>query len=67
MFSGYRVPVSGKTGTAESGKETPHAWFCSYAPSDKPKYVVVIALEEAGFGSDVAVPIARQVYDQLTF
>jgi hypothetical protein len=28
---------------------------------------VVIALEEAGFGSDVAVPIARQVYDQLTF
>ncbi len=67
MFSGYRVPVSGKTGTAESGKETPHAWFCSYAPSEKPKYVVVVALEEAGFGSDVAVPIARQVYDQLTF
>ena len=66
-FAGSRVKVAGKTGTAESGKETPHAWFCCYAPADKPKYVVVIALEEGGYGNEKAAPLARQLIDQLPF
>ncbi|MEI7556759.1 penicillin-binding protein 2 [Candidatus Chlorohelix sp.] len=66
-FAGSRVRVAGKTGTAESGKETPHAWFCCYAPTDKPKYAVVIALEEAGFGNEKAAPLARQLIDTLSF
>lgn len=66
-FSGYKVPVAGKTGTAESGVEDPHAWFCCYAPADKPKYVVVVCLENAGFSTETAVPAARKVMDGLTF
>ncbi|MBN9388828.1 MAG: penicillin-binding protein 2 [Chloroflexi bacterium] len=66
-FSGYRVPVAGKTGTAESGVEDPHAWFCCYAPATNPKYVVVVCLENAGFSTETAVPAARKVMDALTF
>ncbi len=66
-FAGYKVPVAGKTGTAESGVEDPHAWFCCYAPADKPKYVVVVCLENAGFSTETAVPAARKVMDGLTF
>lgn len=66
-FSGYRVPVAGKTGTAESGVEDPHAWFVCYAPADKPKYVVAVCLENAGFSTETAVPTARKVMDGLTF
>lgn len=66
-FAGYRVAVAGKTGTAESGVEDPHAWFCCYAPADKPKYVVVVSLENAGFSTETAVPAARKVMDGLTF
>ena len=31
-FAGAKVRVAGKTGTAESGQEQPHAWFACYAP-----------------------------------
>jgi penicillin-binding protein 2 len=61
------VPVAGKTGTAESGVEDPHAWFCCYAPADKPKYVVVVCLENAGFGNALAAPTARKLIDGLPF
>ncbi|HEX2915504.1 MAG TPA: penicillin-binding protein 2 [Chloroflexia bacterium] len=66
-FAGSRVKVSGKTGTAESGKDQPHAWFACYAPSDKPKYVVVVCLENIGFGNALAAPTARKVMDGLPF
>jgi penicillin-binding protein 2 len=66
-FAGSRVKVAGKTGTAESGKEEPHAWFAGYAPADNPRYVIVVVLENGGFGSDKAAPLARQVIDRLEF
>ncbi len=66
-FAGSKIKVAGKTGTAESGKETPHAWFACYAPADKPKYVVIVMLEEAGFGNALAAPAARKVIDALSF
>jgi len=31
-FEGATYSVAGKTGTAESGQEDPHAWFAGYAP-----------------------------------
>lgn len=66
-FAGSKVPVAGKTGTAESGVEQPHAWFVCYAPADQPKYVVVVCLENGGFGNEQAAPIARKVIDALPF
>lgn len=34
--------VAAKTGTAETGKGTYHGWIVSFAPSEQPKYVVVV-------------------------
>jgi penicillin-binding protein A len=56
------VRVAGKTGTAETGQGTPdHAWFISFAPADDPTIAVAVIVENAGFGSTVAVPVAQQV------
>lgn len=62
-FQGFSLPVAGKTGTAESGQETPHAWFVAIAPADDPQLVLVVMVEHGGEGSRVAAPIARQILD----
>lgn len=62
-FLGFALPVAGKTGTAESGRETPHAWFVALAPADDPQLVLVVMVEHGGEGSRVAAPIARQILD----
>ncbi len=55
------VAVAGKTGTAQwSSKYQPHAWFTGFAPYNNPEIVITILVEQAGEGSDVAVPIARE-------
>ena len=56
------IPVAGKTGSAEHypGKP-PHAWFCCFAPYDKPQYAVTIFVSEGGHGGSVAAPIAGKI------
>jgi penicillin-binding protein 2 len=65
-FTGFpldRIPVAGKTGTAELKPKVPFAWFAAYAPSDEPRYVVVVSVEEGGGGSQTAAPIARRILE----
>ncbi|MGI8587678.1 MAG: peptidoglycan D,D-transpeptidase FtsI family protein [Chloroflexia bacterium] len=62
--NGATIPgyaVGGKTGTAETGRGTSHAWFIGFAGKDpnRPQYAVAAMVEEGGEGSSVAVPIAR--------
>jgi len=67
-FAGFplnQVPVAGKTGTAERKPRVPYAWFAAYAPSDDPRYVVVVSVEEGGGGSQTAAPIARRILEHL--
>lgn len=58
-----KISVSCKTGTAESSRQgdTPHAWITAFAPSDKPEIEVTVLVEEAGQGSDIGGPIARDI------
>lgn len=63
IFIGMPVAVAGKTGTAETATAKPDAWFAAYAPSDAPELAVVVLIENAGQGSAVAAPIARQVFE----
>ncbi len=57
------IAVAGKTGTAQaSGKQKPHAWFTSFAPYLKPELVLTIIVENGGEGSEVAVPLAREIW-----
>ncbi len=60
-----RIPVAGKTGTAEFVGRQNFGWFASYAPVGDPQYVVVAMLEEAGGGSASAAPLVRKIYDYL--
>ncbi len=66
-FQGCRIPVAGKTGTAETGGDQPdHAWFAGFAPVNQPRYAVVVALEHGGSGGSAAAPIARAVFERLS-
>jgi len=58
-------PVVGKTGTAEytSDKSKSHAWFAGFSNTGESDIAVCVLVEEAGSGSEFAVPIARRVFE----
>ncbi len=60
-FSGFPIPVAGKTGTAEKKGKRDFAWFAGYAPASNPELVVVCVIEQGGFGGETAAPAVRQV------
>ena len=60
-----RISVAAKTGSAEIAGKQPYSWFAAYAPVDRPRYVVVSVVEQAGFGSQVSGPVVRRIMDKL--
>ena len=60
-----RYTAAGKTGSAEfsSNKAMSHAWFTGFAPAENPEVAVTVIAEEAGSGGQVAVPMAKEVFD----
>lgn len=67
-FAGFPLkewPVAGKTGTAEVYGKQDTAWFVSYAPTTKPRYVVAVVVSQGGTGGASAAPIARQIHEEL--
>jgi penicillin-binding protein 2 len=67
-FSGFpydRVPLAGKTGTAEVANKQDTAIFTAFGPVDNPQFEVTVLLEEAGFGADAAAPVTRRIIDGL--
>lgn len=55
--------IGGKTGTAETGGEIPHAWFIGFIglPGEAPRYAVAVIVEASGGGGQVALPIGRDL------
>ena len=71
-FSGFPVPVSGKTGTAEVFGRNPNgskkdntSWFASFAPSNKPQYAVVMMVSQGGFGASSSGVGVRKIYEAI--
>ncbi len=64
-FAGFPIPIAGKTGTAENPHGDDHGWFVAYAPLEKPRIVVAVIVEQGGFGSQAAAPIARNVLEAV--
>ncbi|MBI5127221.1 hypothetical protein HZA76_02075 [Candidatus Roizmanbacteria bacterium] len=58
------IQTACKTGTAESHAKSglPHAWIAAYAPDKNPEINLTIIVEEGGQGSDVAGPIAKELF-----
>jgi penicillin-binding protein 2 len=63
VFGDFPIPIAGKTGTAENPHGKDHSWFVAYAPFDDPRIAVVVIVEQGGFGSSSAVPIARRIME----
>lgn len=58
------IPYCAKTGTAQNPHGKDHSVFVSFAPKDNPKIAVGILIENAGFGSTWAGPIARLMMEK---
>ncbi len=55
------LPIAGKTGTAQNPHGENHALFIAYAPADKPEIAVAVVIENAGYGSTHAAPVAYKI------
>ena len=77
-FRGAGYTSGGKTGTAQviqikqnekyvasktEERFRDHALFTAYAPAEEPKIALAMVVENAGFGSQNAAPIARRIFD----
>lgn len=58
------VKVAGKTGTAQNPHGQDHGWFISFAPVDDPKIAVAVLIENGGYGSISAAPVASLIIEQ---
>ena len=61
------IVVAGKTGTAQAtdrGKKEHIAWFCCFAPFDKPRYAICAMVQNGEHGGGVAAPIAAHILEQ---
>lgn len=58
------IGVAGKTGTSQNPHGLNHGWFIAYAPYENPTIAVAVLIENAGFGSISAAPIAALLIEQ---
>jgi len=58
------IIVCGKTGTAENPHGEDHSIFIAFAPRENPKIVIVVYIENGGFGGTWAAPVASLMIEQ---
>ncbi|GAA0847236.1 penicillin-binding protein 2 [Streptosporangium amethystogenes subsp. fukuiense] len=64
-FPMNKVKVGGKTGTAEVYGKADTSWFASFAPTDKPQFVIVAMVSQGGMGAQTAAPAVRKIYEGI--
>jgi penicillin-binding protein 2 len=78
VFAGAPYTSGGKTGTAQAvgirqnakynasrmaEHQRDHSLYIAFSPLDAPTIALAVVVENAGFGSEAAAPIARRVFD----
>ena len=64
---GAKVPgvvMCGKTGTVQNPRGKNHSVFIGFAPRDNPKIAIAVIVENAGYGSTYAAPMASYIAEQ---
>lgn len=71
-FEGFpqdRWPVSGKTGTAQSGTDSQpredHSWFVGFGPEGGARYSAAVVMEHSGQGGLAAAPAVRRILEPI--
>jgi penicillin-binding protein 2 len=59
-----RFEAAGKTGTAQNPHGLDHGWFTTFAPTENPEIVVTAFIENAGFASVSAAPVASLITEK---
>lgn len=62
------VQVAAKTGTAQTGRSSAHAWTIAFAPAEAPTVAVAVLIENqrevsTATGGRIAAPLARQMIE----
>ena len=63
----FRLPnltQCGKTGTAQNTKGEDHSAFIAFAPRENPQIAIAVYVENAGWGSSYAAPIASLMMEK---
>jgi cell division protein FtsI/penicillin-binding protein 2/serine/threonine protein phosphatase PrpC len=61
-LNSIKPPISGKTGTAQVENGEPHSWFIGFAQiSSTRKIAFAVIIENGGYGSSSAAPIAGEI------
>ena len=58
------IIICGKTGTAQNPHGKDHSIFVAFAPKDNPQIAIAVYVENAGFGSTFAAPIASLMIEE---
>ncbi len=58
------ITVCGKTGTAENPHGNDHSIFIAFAPKDNPRIAIAVYVENQGFGTTYAAPIASLMIEK---
>ncbi len=61
QFLNLPLEIASKSGTAENPSGDDHAWFACFAPINKPRIAIVVLVENGGYGSVAAMPVAREI------
>ena len=59
----HGLPLGGKTGTAQTPSGEDHGWFVAFGPATQPALALAVIVENSGYGSRRAVPIARILFE----
>jgi len=58
------IAAGGKTGTVQNPHGEDHSLFLAFAPYDKPEIAISVVVENAGYGSTWAAPIASLMIEK---
>jgi len=72
VFNGFPVQTSGKTGTAQvfgrnlnGSLKADTSWYAAYAPTQNPRYAVVMMVSQGGFGASTSGIGVKNIFEAL--